>query len=248
MMTFTEIKTSAKGALKGRRKSAVGAWLLYFLIAFAIGLIISIGSLLFIENLALYNVVNNGTTWLSYFVIIPLAVGLTWLHLDIYDQKAVKAKDVFKGFSPYWKVMGAYLLVGLYTVLWSLLLIVTGIIKAFAYSQTLRVLKDNPELSISEAITKSRRLMDGNKWRYFLFQLSFILWQLPVIVTYSVGVVLFINAAFNVNASDAAFVGPAVLFGFSLLYSIFLFFYFVPYYFTADSGFYRQLETPAKTD
>jgi uncharacterized membrane protein len=43
---------------------------------------------------------------------------------------------------------------------------------------TLFILKDNPEMSATDAITESRRMMNGNKWRLFCLDFSFIGWIL----------------------------------------------------------------------
>ncbi|MCL1948565.1 MAG: DUF975 family protein [Turicibacter sp.] len=235
-MSFKEIKLGAKTALNGKRKSSVGAFAIYFAIALGVG---AFGGLLispFTFNVAYPSLLFSGIVkipaLISLFALIPLAVGLTWLHLDIYDKKAVRAGDIFDGYAPYWKVVGTTLLVMVYTYLWTLLLIVPGIIKAYSYSQTLRLLKDRPELSANEAITESRRLMDGKKWNYFLFHLSFIGWFVPSIVAYAAAIFLLI----------AGFIGSGIFFlvVFSL-YGIYLYFHFYPYYYTADAGFYREL-------
>ena len=71
--------------------------------------------------------------------------------------------------------------------LWSLLLLIPGIIKSFAYAMTPFVLVDNPELSCYEAIKRSQELMKGNKWRYFLLALSFLGWILLGILSLGIG-------------------------------------------------------------
>jgi uncharacterized membrane protein len=75
---------------------------------------------------------------------------------------------------------------GLYTFLWTLLFIIPGVIKAYSYSMTPYILAEHPEMTASEAITESRRIMDGNKWRLFCLSLSFIGWSLlcalPVLI------------------------------------------------------------------
>jgi uncharacterized membrane protein len=78
--------------------------------------------------------------------------------------------------------------VTLFTVLWSLLLIIPGIIKSLAYSQVGYILKDNPTMKPLDAITLSRRMMDGYKWKLFLLGLSFIGWVFVVIITLGLGV------------------------------------------------------------
>ncbi|HEY9575975.1 MAG TPA: DUF975 family protein, partial [Lachnospiraceae bacterium] len=92
--------------------------------------------------------------------------------------------DVFKGFSENFgtSVLTA-LLISIYTFLWSLLLVVPGIIKGFSYAMTFYILAENPQMSATEAITESRRMMDGHKMEYFVLILSFIPWMLLGTIT-----------------------------------------------------------------
>ena len=76
---------------------------------------------------------------------------------------------------------------GLFILLWSLLLIIPGIIMAYAYSMAIYVANDNPELSAMDAIRKSRELMDGHKWDLFVLDLSFIGWILLCLLTCGIG-------------------------------------------------------------
>ncbi|MES9684711.1 DUF975 family protein [Gottfriedia acidiceleris] len=93
-------------------------------------------------------------------------------------------------------------LVTLFTLLWTLLLIVPGIIKSIAYSQVGYILKDHPEMGALDAITLSRRMMDGYKWKLFLLWLSFIGWGLLIIITF--GLALFYVAPYF-SATQAQF-------------------------------------------
>ena len=96
----------------------------------------------------------------------------------------------------------ANLLVTLYTVLWMLLFIIPGIVAAFRYSMTFYILAENPELSASEAINRSKELMDGNKWRFFCLGASFIGWIILTLFTLGIGN-LFLNP--YMQAAHAAF-------------------------------------------
>ena len=78
------------------------------------------------------------------------------------------------------------LLMGLYILLWTLLFIIPGIIKSFSYAMTPYILAENPMLTVNEAITKSRKLMNGNKWRLFCLSLSFIGWDLLAALTFGI--------------------------------------------------------------
>ena len=69
-------------------------------------------------------------------------------------------------------------LMGLYTLLWTLLFIIPGLIKTYSYAMTPYILAENPGMTATDAITESRRIMDGNKWRLFCLGFSFIGWGL----------------------------------------------------------------------
>ena len=86
----------------------------------------------------------------------------------------------------YGNVVKTMLLTDVYVILWSLLFIIPGIIKGYAYMMVPYILAENPSLDANEAITISRRMMDGNKWKAFVFDLSFILWDIASVITLGV--------------------------------------------------------------
>lgn len=69
-------------------------------------------------------------------------------------------------------------LAGLFVTLWSLLLIIPGIIAAISYSMVSFILADKKKSDAMEVIRESKRLMNGYKLDYFAFCLSFIGWML----------------------------------------------------------------------
>ena len=93
-----------------------------------------------------------------------------------------------------------YGLVFIYVVLWSFLLVIPGLIKSYSYSQAIPIFFDQKAagkpLTYNQAITKSRELMDGNKFAYFVFLLSFIGWGLLVVLAFSISIALFIPLGF----------------------------------------------------
>jgi len=117
------------------------------------------------------------------FVFGPMEAGKANYTLDGSRGNQKVFVKIFSGFKDYWKNVGAFMLQELYIFLWMLLFIIPGIIKAYAYSMTFFILKDNPEMSASEAIEKSEELMNGNKWKLFCLDLSFIGWHILGILT-----------------------------------------------------------------
>lgn len=68
------------------------------------------------------------------------------------------------------------ILTNLFVALWSLLFVIPGIVKAYAYSMAPYIAYDHPEYTWRQCIDESRRLMNGNKWRLFCLHLSFLGW------------------------------------------------------------------------
>lgn len=117
----------------------------------------------------------------------PFAFGLAYFALNFSRQTNPKIEDIFNGFSEFGRAFTAYLLTNLFIFGWMLLLIVPGIIKAYAYSMTYYIMLDDKTISVTDAITKSREIMDGNKFKLFCLGCRFIGWGLLCILTLGIG-------------------------------------------------------------
>ena len=113
-----------------------------------------------------------------------LAIGMCVITLQISRVGKSGIESIFDGFR---KGLGnnivAGILVQIFTFLWALLFIIPGIVKSYSYAMTYYILADNPDMAPTDAITESRKMMDGNKWRLFCLDLSFIGWYLLSILT-----------------------------------------------------------------
>jgi uncharacterized membrane protein len=76
---------------------------------------------------------------------------------------------------------------GLLIILWSLLLVIPGIIAAYRYAMASYIMAQNPEIGALDAIERSKAMMNGNKLRLFCLQLSFIGWMLLSALTLGIG-------------------------------------------------------------
>lgn len=111
-------------------------------------------------------------------LVNPLEVGCKNFFLRNTEQPA-PLDDIARGFKPEWlHNVVTLLLRDIFVALWSLLLIVPGIIKVYAYRMTPYIMAEHPEMSGTEAITLSRSMMNGHKWNAFVFDLSFLGWYL----------------------------------------------------------------------
>lgn len=119
-----------------------------------------------------------------------LTLGFSSALLSLIRTGATRIEFLFDGFK---QDLGAqivaYILQSLFTMLWTLLFIIPGIVKTFSYSMTFYILRDNPGISGSEAIERSRKMMDGHKFELFCLQLSFIGWILLSILTFGIGTI-----------------------------------------------------------
>ena len=120
---------------------------------------------------------------LSSFSSGVASIGHPAIGLAVVKGRTPRAEDAFCGFHRFFRALFTSWLMSLFLFLWSLLLIVPGIIKGFSYAATFYVLIEYPELGPLDAITKSRQLMDGHKADLFILGLSFFGWILLVLVT-----------------------------------------------------------------
>ena len=97
---------------------------------------------------------------------------------------------------------------GVFIALWSLLFVIPGIVKSYSYSMAYYIKLDHPEYTPTEAITESRRLMDGNKMRLFCLHLSFIGWAIVCFFTLGIGMLWLIP---YMNAANAEFYQDLVM-------------------------------------
>ena len=113
----------------------------------------------------------------SLLVLYPLNISCAKIFLDLAREG--KTPDVGQLFYAFL----LQLLTVIFTLLWTLLLIVPGIIKGLSYSMAPYILLDNPELTPIEAINKSQEMMRGHKMDLFLMQLGFVGWILLSFLT-----------------------------------------------------------------
>ena len=113
------------------------------------------------------------------FVLAPFEVGGSRFFIENSMEKAGLGNILF-GFQNgyYGKTVWTLFLKNLYIFLWSLLLLIPGIVKAYEYRMVPYLLADYPELSTEEAFRISREMMNGEKMNTFILDLSFIGWYI----------------------------------------------------------------------
>ena len=212
-MTSKELRAIARENLQGNWGISVGVALVAALLG---GMVTGSGNISFQFN---ENTVRNlrlvfwgfllpfvsvvGLLGLAMFIIGGVVeLGYAKFLLKQHDKKELVFADLFSQFERFGTGFAQRFLRTLYTALWTLLFVVPGIIKSLSYAMTPFILEDHPELTASEAINRSKKLMDGHKMDLFILSLTFIGWDILSALTFGIGF-LFLNP--YRNAAYAAF-------------------------------------------
>lgn len=216
-MASADYKQQAKNALSGHWGEAVVTTLLAAVLGSTVvnynseyGMVIS-----WLNNHS-DSLFNGGTPtwdegWASFgqttFIFAAILVAISLLvgglmNLGITDyfqrlnyQQRAPMGVLFSHVSQYKEAFLANLLVIVYIALWSILLVIPGIVAAYSYSMTFFIMQENPGMSATEAIKASKQLMRGHKLELFWLELSFLGWAILSMLTFGIGY-FFLNPYF----------------------------------------------------
>lgn len=183
-MNRVELKTKAKNILKGNWGQAISLLLLYGLISFGAGIAVNLIGEMFSLTEQTANVLGN----VADIVVSALfTLGTTSFYLKLSRGEEVTYKELFSKTDMFVVTLLAIVLISIFTTLWTLLLIIPGIIAAINYSQTYYILVDDKNKSAYDAIKASKEMMNGHKWDYFVLVLSFSGWMILATLTLGIG-------------------------------------------------------------
>ena len=168
-MDNAALMKQAREVLDGKWGIAVGGCFLYLLITILVGEPDDIGP------------------FFSLLVDGPMMLGLSVFTLALARKQEASISQLFVGFNDFVRNFVAYILMVVFIILWSLLLIVPGIIAGLAYSQTFFILAEDKTIGARDALRKSKAMMDGHKKELFFLGLNFFGWFLLSILTLGIG-------------------------------------------------------------
>lgn len=200
-----QIKGIAKFQFRQRYGMSIGAALVYSIVAFS-------------EN-ANFNYRFRGSDWNTFnmdswlisllpiifailfflwlgkiFIGTAVEVGYAQFCRRIYRNEFTNIGDMFDtAFFNYWRNVGGILWRDLFIFLWSLLFVIPGIVKAYAYYLTPYILAEYPNVPATEALKLSMRMTDGYKSELFVLDLSFIGWNILSVLTLGILGLLYVN-------------------------------------------------------
>lgn len=181
-------KNEALSALRGNWANALVATIIFVALALFFSSNDAINS--YYQRIVINPFIGYSLSFISLFVLLPLAAGYSnsmRVLLETGDNRLTN-NSFSLGFGNWLHVVWGMILSTIYIFLWTLLLIIPGIIKSYSYALTPYILVEHPEMSANEAIEESMRLMDGHKFDLFYLQLSFIGWAILSILSLGLGV------------------------------------------------------------
>lgn len=164
-MTRAQMKQEAKASLSGNWGTAIGVYLIAMIIS---GIL--------------------ATTGIGAFLTGLITFGLCSAFLSVVRTNSMKIENLFDCTKNFGTVLVAGILQTVYLCLWSFLFVIPGLVKAYSYSMMNFILIDNPNMGANDAITESRKMMDGHKLDLFILDLSFIGWY--ILSSFTFGILL----------------------------------------------------------
>lgn len=202
MRERAQIKEIAKFQFNQRYGMSIGAALLFILLAAG-------------DSRVQYGVHHNANfpidiNWLPFLHIIsvvatilflvyilvgaPLRVGYAHFCRCTYNNWTTSVGDMFRrAFGDYARHLGGMLWMDLFILLWSMLLVIPGIVKSYAYFAAPYILAEFPAVRATDAIRISMRMTNGFKAEIFVLDLSFIGWHLLSALTFGLLGIFYVN-------------------------------------------------------
>lgn len=197
-MNRAELKAAAKSQISGK----IG---ILFVITLIIGAISGVAGFVL-------GMIPGGNLIASIIITPAFTLSMVRVYLNVMKGNTPEAGDAFCGFDDFWAAFKVNFLTGLFTFLWSLLLIIPGIIKGLSYSMSMYILAENKGKAAMECIEESKRMTEGHKMDLFVLGLSFIGWALLVVVTFGIAgiwVIPYMNATYA-NAYNSLKAVPTI--------------------------------------
>lgn len=183
-MNRIELKEWAKEKIKGNLWNI----LLGIIIIIAASFVFSIG-------LSICQLIFGNDSFISYAVsivvevlLIPLGIGLYSYLVEFINNDNFDKNLIFEPYERTVNVIGASLLVSLLVMVGCICFIIPGIYLAFSYAMVPYLLATRKDLTITETLELSRKMMNGHKFDYFVLSISFIGWI--ILVPFTLGILL----------------------------------------------------------
>lgn len=116
-----------------------------------------------------------------------MTLGYYQFHQNLIRKERAEVDTLFVHREKLWHGFCLNFWMVLYTFLWTLCFIIPGIMAAYSYSMAHFIANDHPEMTAREALTASKEMMKGHRWRLFCLEFSFLGWDLLAGLTLGIG-------------------------------------------------------------
>ena len=201
-MKLRDIRANAREALKGN-------WLVAIIASFIAGTFTSSGSGVsssvskdvdfsaldqltsteLLTTLAVFGGVILFGLIVSVLISAHISVGYAQFNLDLVEGFKPSIGTMFSKGKQVGTAIAANILVFIRVFFGTILFIIPGIIASYKYAMVNYVIADNPGITAREALERSKEIMEGNKFRFFLLGLSFIGWSIVVVLTFGIAAI-----------------------------------------------------------
>lgn len=191
MIDRPQLRAKARASLGGQIFAST--WLCMVLVCFIESVLTSLGSNISSRWPNNYFAISLGSIiTIAVIVLIfgPISYGVTKISLSVArGNEKVNIEDIFSGYRENFQPsMLLGLMESVFLFLWTLLFIIPGIIKYYAYSMAFYIQQDSENKDWNYCITESRMRMNGHKWELFVLDLSFLGWYIVGLLCLGIGV------------------------------------------------------------
>ena len=176
-MENKQIMKDAQESLKGKWGISIAACLIVTIITIMVSLI---GGYLINEDW--------GGNILSLFIVPPMGVGMALFFLNLYNGNKLEIRTIFNPFKEVWlNSVLAYFMMIVIIFIGSILFIIPGIIASLMFSQAFYIIAEDNKIDPYNALVKSKKMMEGYKWKLFKIILRILLLAIVCILTLGIG-------------------------------------------------------------
>lgn len=211
-MTSSDLRAQARRSLRGKWGVAVAVSFVMILLGGGVSIPGNssgdgvgsgyLESILDIRVLSVLLTVGTVMTLIRIIIGGALTLGNDSFYTKLVKGGPVRFGDLFGYFHQLWRGFCMQFVVNLFTVLWTLLFIIPGIVAGYSYAMVPYLMAEFQDLGVMDALRESKRIMKGNRFRLFCLRLSFIGWALLSMLSLGIG---FLWLSPYTEAAEAAF-------------------------------------------
>ena len=212
VVSRVELKENAKNSLKGKWGQAILVLIIFGIISAIVSSIGLMGKGVNLNDPQVVEAILDGTysiispaqiisALLTILVTSFFTLGSVSFYMKVSRNEEVTYKELFSKTNLWLLYIGVSIMTSIFVGLWSLLLVIPGIIATYKYSMVNYIMVDNPDIGVFEAIRKSKEMMYGHKLDYFILQLSFIGWAILAVFPFGI-LMLYVAPYMNVTCAN----------------------------------------------